>query len=1176
MKPTARLRSFLLLASSTLFAITAASGQVYWDNNGTPTGFGTAGGTWGTSNFWNNASNGGAGTFSTVTTTSSAVNFGSTTHSLGAGTISVGTVDSGSMTFAAGSGAIVLSGGTITLAAAPTITVNNATNTINSILSGAGTSLTKAGLGALVLTGASNYAGSTIINAGTLDLGGGTANGSLASTVLTLGGGSLSYTRTGTNTQSFTTTNINTRSANSITGASGNTLNLGTVNRGVGATLNFSATGLGIIAADSSNNDSTGIMAGFTHGNSWAVANGADVAISALADGSYTQTSSALNTAGNYTGFNIDVNSSQAPDAAITANSLRFSSTAANTLTLQGANVITSGGILVGSGVGSNLSTITGGTLAGAASKDLSIIQNNTSGGLSISSIIANNTGATGLTKSGAGLLTLSNNNTYTGATSIIGGTLSVSSDGNLGTAPGSATAGHLVINGGTLSASSTFTLSTNRGIALGSANTSTGGTMDVAASQTLTYGGIIANNGGANSLTKTGAGTLTLSGANTYTGATTISEGTLRLDGIAFTTQGRSYVISSGAVLQLNGLSGNTVPNGATAITGSGTFRIANGSTLTSNLSTPRISFNMGSSGLIDIQSGGTIYNGGWNAYTWTGNQATLNVDGTFEIADANAIVGALTGSGSVISAINFGAVATHTLTLGAGDATGTFSGNMTNTGNRIFALTKTGTGTQIFTGSVSYKGATTISGGTLQLGNGGTTGALTTASSVTAITNNANLTINRSNDFTQATDLGGRAVGGSGSFTQAGAGTTTLSLANTYSGITSITGGALSISSDGNLGTAPGSAGVGRIVINGGALSASASFTLNSNRGIALGSSTASTGGTMDVAASQTLTYGGIIANNGGANSLTKIGNGTLTLSGQNTYTGGTRIDVGTLTLGHATNTLANTGAVNVNGGTLALGTNTDTVGAVTLTSGSITGSGAGTLTGTSYDVRSGTISAKLGGSGVALTKTTDGTVTISSDNSVGGYTGATAVNDGTLIVNGNISTSILTTVESGATLGGTGTVGAATIHGILAPGNSIGTLNAVGDVTWNANDAWVFELGSAASTLALANTTPGLSDLLNITGAGNDFLKGTGSSFTFNFAGGGEVGWYKLVDWTSATTFVDTDFFATSLSSGLTGEFTVDSTTSALYLNVIPEPNVAGLLGGLGTLMLLRRRR
>lgn len=75
----------------------------------------------------------------------------------------------------------------------------------------------------------------------------------------------------------------------------------------------------------------------------------------------------------------------------------------------------------------------------------------------------------------------------------------------------------------------------------------------------------------------------------------------------------------------------------------------------------------------------------------------------------------------------------------------------------------------------------------------------------------------------------------------------------------------------------------------------------------------------------------------------------------------------------------------------------------------------------------------------------------------------------------------------------------------------------------------------------------------------------------------AGGGTEGWYKLLDWSGTTTFTDTDFLATNLNTGLTGTFTVDSGTSALYLNVtaIPEPKAA-LLGSIGLLLLLRRRR
>ncbi len=105
---------------------------------------------------------------------------------------------------------------------------------------------------------------------------------------------------------------------------------------------------------------------------------------------------------------------------------------------------------------------------------------------------------------------------------------------------------------------------------------------------------------------------------------------------------------------------------------------------------------------------------------------------------------------------------------------------------------------------------------------------------------------------------------------------------------------------------------------------------------------------------------------------------------------------------------------------------------------------------------------------------------------------------------------------------------------------------------------------------------NTGSSIQDMLNITGIGSDFLKGRGSSFTFDFANTGAVGFYKLVDWAGTSNFSAGDFLATNLTSGLTATFTVDGGTSALYLNVVPEPNAAALVGGFGMLALLRRRR
>jgi autotransporter-associated beta strand protein len=324
-----------------------------------------------------------------------------------------------------------------------------------------------------------------------------------------------------------------------------------------------------------------------------------------------------------------------------------------------------------------------------------------------------------------------------------------------------------------------------------------------------------------------------------------------------------------------------------------------------------------------------------------------------------------------------------------------------------------------------------------------------------------------------------------------------------------------------------------------------------------------------------------------------LVKTGAGNQTLIGTNIFTGGTRIDDGTLTLGHATDTLSNTGAINVNGGTLALGTNTDTVGVVTLTSGNITGSGTasqGVLTGTSYDVRSGSVSAKLAGTGVALTKTTSGTVTLSAVNT---YTGATNVNAGTLLINGSTSSTSLVTVNNGGTLGGTGTIGGSvTLNdgAFLSPGASIESL-ATGSNIWNGGSTFVFEFSTDGSS----GTAGSQWDLLAITG--NLDLTGASISNPINFdlvtmedaANSGLLGtwnpnanalWAGFVTTTGGITNFAANLFnidITGFQNTLNGSFSIAQNGNNLDLvyTAVPEPRAA-LLGGLGLLALLRRRR
>ncbi len=206
--------------------------------------------------------------------------------------------------------------------------------------------------------------------------------------------------------------------------------------------------------------------------------------------------------------------------------------------------------------------------------------------------------------------------------------------------------------------------------------------------------------------------------------------------------------------------------------------------------------------------------------------------------------------------------------LTIGNGSHTSskmTISGNVGGSGG---ALVKDGLGTLVLSGSNTYTGSTTINAGTLQLGNGGTTGKLSTSS---VITNDGSLVFNRSNTVTQGTDFRGGAISGTGSLTQAGSGTVVLNAANTYSGKTFINAGTLSISSDGNLGAVPGSTVASQLTLDGGALRITADMSLASNRGITISSS----GGIFSIDPGKTLTGSPLITNSTGL--LTITGGGT-----------------------------------------------------------------------------------------------------------------------------------------------------------------------------------------------------------------------------------------------------------------------------------------------------------
>ena len=331
----------------------------------------------------------------------------------------------------------------------------------------------------------------------------------------------------------------------------------------------------------------------------------------------------------------------------------------------------------------------------------------------------------------------------------------------------------------------------------------------------------------------------------------------------------------------------------------------------------------------------------------------------------------------------------------------------------------------------------------------------------------------------------IGNGGTGGTVAVTQnSSSSTLTLSGANTYTGLTSVTAGTLAEGATGSI------ADTSALTVNG----ATAIFSLGASHSDTVATVTLDGGGSITGTGTSALTSTGsfemksgsvsaILAGSGIA--LNKTTSGTVTLSGANTYTGATTVTAGTLAEG-ATGSIADTSALTVNGATAIfnLGANhSDTVATVTLDGGgSITGTGTSALTSTgSFEMKSGSASAILAGSGIVLNKTTGGTVTLSGANT---YTGGTTVNAGTLFVNntsGSGTGSGAVVVNNSGTLGGSGTITGPSTTGTTAVTlnnsakiNAGGTAGTVG--TLNINNG-------AFGALTLNNTSIFSADLQNV---------------------------------------------------------------------------------------------
>lgn len=252
-------------------------------------------------------------------------------------------------------------------------------------------------------------------------------------------------------------------------------------------------------------------------------------------------------------------------------------------------------------------------------------------------------------------------------------------------------------------------------------------------------------------------------------------------------------------------------------------------------------------------------------------------------------------------------------------------------------------------------------------------------------------------------------------------------------------------------------------------------------------------------------------------GSAGLSKTGAGTLTLgSTANSYTGTTWINSGTLSIGADANLGSAANAIVLNkGGTLRITGSLSNSRTVTVNAGGST----------NISVDAGQVATFNGNvNGQATTQY------ILQQTSTLGVTGA-----GTLNLNGTVASSVQVNVSSGATLGGTGTLaGGITISGAghIAPGNSIGTLNA-GSLTLSATSIADYEFGASGA----GHATPGSSDRVNITGGAGSlsFVAGTGT-LTLNLAGGTvTTGTYELFSYSNAAAVAG--FTGTSGTIGVT---------------------------------------
>jgi autotransporter-associated beta strand protein len=789
-------------------------------------------------------------------------------------------------------GNVSISSGNVT----PTATTFN-NSVINYTLSSSGGysisgngSLTKNGTGSLTIQTADTYAGGTIVNGGTMTIGTG---GSLGAST-----GTLAVNNPNTGAGTAVLLNLSTSSPTTTGSLSG--------------TLAIPSSGTNTATIDNGgqlftvNQTTPGTFAG-------TITDSGGFAMGSLSTS--TLTLSGQNT---YTGpTTISAGTLQAGVASVPGVSGAFGTESAVTL----GNV--SGATLALNNFNTEIGSLSGGgTVGGKVTLGNATLTDVQTTATSFAGVIS---GTGGLTMNGSGgNLTLSALNTYTGPTTISAGTLSagVASSGS-GGAFGNLSAVTLASAGGANLALNGFNTTigslSGGGTAGGNVTLGSGGLTVGGLNTSTSFGGAITGTGNAatnGQLIKVGSGNLTLSSTANSVSGMQVNGGTLDITGNLALSGTYNYIATGSTT-------GTLVIDNNAAITLTG--NTTNNFVVGRNNGNGTVIQNAGSTFNFDPTGGNTLLIIGAGSITTTGvynmNGGTLNMNGlTLEVGIGNA-----TGMLNVYAGANITSVGTFLMGGTGGNATvNQAGGNITMSGTNNLLIGGASTDTDVYnlgngtlgsgtltvagvaTGNSSASSTFNFNGGTLQAsGNNTNFMAGLTTGNVTA-----NSAINNAG---YAVTIGQKLIG-SGGLTFQGAGTTTITASNSYSGGTTISGGTLLANNGPNNGSATGSGAV--TINNGGTLGGNGTIG-NGDNALAVNS-----GGTIAAGAS-----------------LTTVG--TLTTGNQTWSTGGNYAWKITGSAGNSSVAIGSGGSGKIGGGSGTEGSDWDNLVMSALTVSSTTGS-------------------------------------------------------------------------------------------------------------------------------------------------------------------------------------------------------------------------------------------